>query len=135
MSSDSAAAERRIFQGVVLIASFVPIAAGAAGVLTGPRMLYGVANPSPDLESHFRYLSGLLLGIGMAFVTCAADVVRRATLFRALSLIVVLGGLGRLLAAIEHGSPTGANRFAFVMELLVVPLLLVWLGRIECKAK
>lgn len=126
-----AAAERRLFQIIVLMASTVSIAAGEAGVFIGPFMLHGVASASPDLESHFRYLSGLLLGIGFAFVACVSDLDRRAELYRALSLIVVLGGLGRLLGAIESGGPTGANRFAFVMELVVVPLLLIWFSRIE----
>lgn len=127
----ASAIERRLFRIVVVLASIVPIAAGTAGVLIGPRMLHGVASASPDLESHFRYLSGLLLGIGLAFVACVADLDRRIGLYRSLSLIVILGGLVRLLGAIEHGTPTGANRLAFVMELVVVPLLLIWLGRIE----
>lgn len=126
------ATERRLFQGIVLLASIVPIAAGAAGVLVGPRMLHGLGNASADVESHFRYLSGLLLGIGGGFIACVADLDRRAGLYRALSLIVILGGLGRVLGAIEHGTPTtGANRAAFIMELVVVPLLLLWLGKIE----
>lgn len=131
VSIKGAAAERRLFQILVLLASIVPIAAGTAGVLIGPGMLHGVANASPDLESHFRYLSGLLLGIGLAFAACVADLDRRAQLYRALSLIVVLGGLGRLLAAMENGRPTGANQFAFFMELIIVPLLLLWFRRID----
>lgn len=130
-----AAGERRLFQGVVLVASIVPIAAGAAGVFVGPEMLHGVGSASPDLESHFRYLSGLLLGIGLAFVACAADLDRRAGVYRVLSLIVILGGLGRLIAASERGLPTGANRMAFVMELVVVPLLLLWLGRLKRRSE
>jgi hypothetical protein len=94
-------------------------------------MLHGVGSASPDLESHFRYLSGLLLGIGLAFVACVADLDRRAGLYRALSLIVIVGGLGRLLGAVETGNPTEANRLAFVMELVVVPLLLIWHVKIE----
>lgn len=131
MSILDSTGERRLFQIVVVVASIVPIAAGAAGVVAGPKMLHGAASASPDLESHFRYLSGLLLGIGLAFVTCVANLDTRVGLYRALSLIVMIGGLGRLVAAMEHGAPTGANRLAFVMELVVVPLLLFWLGRIE----
>lgn len=126
-----AAIERRLFQGAVLVASIVPIAAGTAGVLLGPKMLHGVGSASPDLESHFRYLSALLLGMGLAFVACVRDLDGRAGVYRVLSLIVMLGGLGRLIAAWECGGPTGVNRLAFVMELVVVPLLLLWLGRIE----
>jgi hypothetical protein len=123
--------ERGLFKVVVLVATLVPIIAGAAGVLTGPEMIKGVATGSPDLDSHFRYLSGLLLGIGFGFAVCVVNLERRAALFRALAFIVVLGGLGRLLGAALNGLPTTPHRFAFVMELLVVPLLIVWLNRIE----
>lgn len=131
MNNQAGTAERRIFQAIVVIASIVPISAGAAGVLTGPRMLHGVEFAGPDLESHFRYLSGLLLGIGLGFVACVADLKRRAGLYRALSFIVIIGGLGRLIGAMQRGLPTGGNLFAFVMELVVVPVLLLWLERIQ----
>ena len=44
---------------------------------------------------------------------------------------MIVGGLARLLGALEAGTPNGANRVAFAMELIVVPLLLIWLGRVE----
>lgn len=125
--------ERRLFQATVLVASIVPIAAGAAGILEGPAIVPGVGSASSDLESHFRYLSGLLLGIGLAFVVCVADLERRVALYHALSLIVILGGFGRLLGAIETGVPTGGNLLALVMELVIVPLLLVWVRRIDSR--
>lgn len=53
-------------QIAVAIGSLGPIRAGAAGVLPGPSIVRAGANPPGDLDSHFRYLSGLLLGIGLA---------------------------------------------------------------------
>ena len=123
--------ERRLFQITVLVATIVPIAAGGRGALIGPAMIHGGLPAPPDLDSHFRYLSGLLLGIGLAFAWAVPRVERHVGLFRALGLIVILGGLARLLGAIEEGAPGTAHRFALVMELIVVPALLLWLGRIE----
>jgi hypothetical protein len=61
-------------------------------------MLKGVGAAAPtDLESHFRYLSGLLLGLGLAFAWCVPAIERRTLLFRTLGLVAVLGGLARLL--------------------------------------
>jgi len=123
--------ERRLFQIAVLVASIVPITAGAKGGLMGPAMIHGSPPLSPDLDSHFRYLSGLLLGIGLAFAWAVPRFEQRSGMFRTLGLIVILGGLSRLLGAIEQGAPGTAHRFALVMELVVVPLLLLWLGRLE----
>lgn len=123
--------ERRLFQAVVCIGAVVPILAGAAGAWLGPAMIHRQLAGNPDLDSHFRYLSGLLLALGAAFVVAAFTLERRSGLFRALGLIVITGGLARLLGALRFGFPGEAHRFALVMELLVVPALLLWLRRLE----
>ena len=107
------------------------MAAGTAGVLHGPAMIPGVRSEEIDLESHFRYLSGLLLGIGLVFVAITPRIEQNKALFRALCLIVVAGGIARLLGAFELGMPGVAHRFALIMELGVVPAMFLWVGRIE----
>lgn len=123
--------ELRLFQAVVIVASVVPIAAGAAGVLHGPGMIRAFAGSNADLDSHFSYLSGLLLGIGFGFVFCVLRVRARAQSFRMLGLIVIAGGLARAFATTRLGFPSAGHQFAYVMELVVVPALLVWHRRIE----
>ncbi len=123
--------ERCLFQIIVCVAAIVPITAGGAGVLRGPTMLHGQIAQGPSLDSHFRYLSGLLFAIGVSFIISVLTIDRRAGLMRALGLIVVVGGLSRLLGAYLVGLPNPGQRFAFFMELLVVPVLLLWLTRIE----
>ena len=126
MLSSSSRVERRLFQMVVFAAALVPIAAGAMGMWKGPIMTGGVPAPNVDLDSHFRYLSGVLLGIGLAFMFCAAGIERRGLLFRTLGLTVVVGGLGRLYGASLSGLPGAGHVFGLLMELLVVPALLLW---------
>ena len=126
----SPSGEVRLFQIVVVVASVVPIAAGISGVLHGPAMIHAFHTVNADLDSHFSYLSGLLLGIGVAFLFCIAAVRDRATSFRLLGLIVVTGGIARLIAASRLGWPSSGHQFAYFMELVVVPALLVWHRRI-----
>lgn len=95
-------------------------------------MIRGIASSSPDLESHFRYLSGLLLGIGLAFVFSVLDIQRRASLFRVLGMIVIAAGLARLTGVILLGLPGPAHLFGLAMEVGVMPALMLWLGRIDC---
>ena len=127
-------AERRALQCAVAIAVLVPILAGAAGVWLGPRMIKGVAAGTPDLDSHFRYLSGLLLGIGVAFATIIRTIERQKRLFATLGCIVMVGGAGRLLSAFREGFPTGAHRYALIMELVVMPLLILWQRKVADQA-
>ncbi len=89
--------ERRLLQLVVVLAGFVPVLAGGAGVLLGAAMVNDAgANLSAD--SHFRYLSGLLLAIGLAFWSTIPRIAAQTARFRLLTCLVVAGGLGRLVA-------------------------------------
>ncbi len=96
--------ERLLLQLLVVLACIVPLLAGGSGVLHGPRIGH-LATPSTDLDSHFRYLSGLLFGIGLAFLTTVPAIERRGARFRLLGGIVVIGGCGRLLSLLSVGAP------------------------------
>lgn len=122
--------ERRLLQLAVAIACLVPLSAGGAGVVQGYRFIDVELAAVPDFDSHFRYLSGLLLGIGLAFVASIPTIERRSELFAALSGLVVVGGLARL-AALDVQEPPGTpHMLALIMELAVVPLLFAWQRRV-----
>lgn len=59
--------ETRLLQIAVAVGSLVPMVAGVGGMLLGPGMLESPGIGSVDLDSHFRYLSGLLLAIGIGY--------------------------------------------------------------------
>ncbi len=120
--------ELRLARSSVALAGCVPVLAGGAGVLLGPGMTGAVWDAASD--SHFRYLSGLLLGIGLAFWSCIPGLPNQTGRFRLLSAIVVLGGLGRLLAVPLHGWPGMPMGAALFLELVVVPLLCRWQTRL-----
>lgn len=126
----SPSAERRLLQLAVAAACLVPLGAGGAGVVAGAAMIKDLDAAPVDLDSHFRYLSGLLLGIGIGFAACLPAIERRAVPFRALGAIVVLGGFARLLSAAELGLPGGGHLFGLAMELGIVPLLMLWQWRV-----
>lgn len=113
--------------------SLVPITAGGAGVVLGPALVPGAVGPA-DLDSHFRYLSGLLLGIGLAFLATVPSIERRTVPFRILAAIVATGGIGRLLSLLEAGAPSPPHLAALVLELAVVPALAVWQGCVARQA-
>lgn len=104
---------------LIRIACLVPLLAGGAGALSGAGFLRGDA---AAVDSHLRYLSGLLLGIGLAFAWASLDLRRRGWVFDLLAPIVVLGGLFRLLGLLWAVPPL-PHLLALGMELLVTPLL------------
>jgi hypothetical protein len=119
--------EKRSLQVAVSVACLVPLGAGGQGMIEGADMMRGIDPPLPvDLDSHFRYLSGLLFGIGLAFALCVPDIEKKGPLFRILAIIVFIGGLARLLSATQFGLPSGGHRFGLFMELVTVPSLTLW---------
>ena len=123
--------EQKLLQAAVAIACLVPLTAGAVGVVRGAEMIAGVDAPVPtDLDSHFRYLSGLLLGIGLGLASCVARIEEKRGLFGALCGLVVLGGLARFASLLADGAPGAGHLFGLAMELVVVPLLLLWQRRV-----
>jgi hypothetical protein len=115
----------RLLQAVIALAGFVPVLAGLSGVLEGTEMV-GLAHAPSPLDSHFRYLSGLLLGIGLAFWTTIPRIERHGAAVQLLTVIVVIGGFSRLFGALLDGFPTGPMRWALGMELVVTPVICLW---------
>jgi hypothetical protein len=68
-------------------------------------------------DSHYRYLSGLLLGIGILFWTTVPRVERSTVRFRLLATIVIIGGLGRLFGVLFNGNADGWSLFALGWSL------------------
>lgn len=124
--------QRRLLQAAVLLAGFVPVLAGSAGILLGANMAGG--GGSIDLDSHVRYLSGLLLGIGLVFWGTIPGIERRGAIFRVLTGIVFIGGLGRLLGVLIVGVPSTPMAAALGMELVVTPLLCLWQSRVAASS-
>jgi len=105
----------------VALAGLVPVGAGALGAVDRLGLHAG---------SHGRYLSGLLLGIGLAFWASIPTIERRGAAFRTLAFVVAVGGLARLAGTAETGWPPSVV-LPLVMELGVTPLLALWRERVQ----
>ena len=123
--------ERRLLQATVAVASFVALSMGGLSVLKGPDVIKGMDPPFPiDLDSHYRYLSGLLLGIGLVFVATIPRIERHRTIYLTLGAVIFIGGLSRLVSLVAQGVPSFGHQFGLVMELVAVPLIVLWQGRV-----
>ena len=130
--------ERRLLQSAVLVCALVPILGGGTGVLSGLAMvgpLFANGGTPGFADGHFRYLSGLLLAIGLGFLSTVPGIERRSGRFRLLAAIVFAGGLGRLLSLALGGTPDAATMFALAMELGVTPALALWQWRVGAASR
>ena len=115
---------KRAAQTGFAVAGIVPVVAG----------LWGVFHPfegSVGMQlNHGRYLSGLLLAIGLAFWTAIPDIENRTARIRLLAGIVVTGGCCRLLGVMLGDPLSSPVAGALAMELVVTPLLCFWQSRL-----
>lgn len=120
--------ERKVLQQTVAIVATIPVATGLYGVLFG-QALTGDA-VSISAESHFRFMSGLLLGIGLCFWSTLPGIEEKTNRFRLLTLLVVIGGLSRLVGLVLTGLPSFFMVGGLIVELIVAPVLCLWQTRI-----
>lgn len=120
--------ERKLLQQSVAIVATIPVATGLYGVLFGPALTGDAVSISA--ESHFRFLSGLLLGIGLCFWSTLPGIEDKTNRFRLLTLLVVIGGLGRLIGLALTGLPSLFMIGGLIVELVVAPVLCLWQTRV-----
>ena len=120
-----ATAHRNALRLCVCFVGAVPVVGGAWGVI---ESLGGVSAWSVD---HYRYLSGLLLAIGLGFWSTVPNIERRTQRFRLLTGLVAIGGLCRLLGVALGDPLTVPVVVTLALELAVTPLLCLWQGQIS----
>jgi hypothetical protein len=111
--------ERRALQVSIALAASLPVVSG----------LWDITHaPSGDgwADNHHRYLSGLLLAIGLGYWSAVPRIEANAGRLRLLTAVVVVGGLARLAGLALGDAPTPPVMAALVMELAVAPLLCLW---------
>lgn len=121
----------RMLQVAVAILSLIPIGAGLAGAIFGIGVFGPASSLGYDADSTGRYLSGLLLAIGLGFWATVPRIEAQGVRFRLLTLLVFTGGLARLSGLFLVGLPSIAMLGGLVMELLVTPGLALWRERLE----
>ena len=99
------------------------------------RCLGSHATASPGVwdDNHHRYLSGLLLAIGLGYWSAVPMIEKMATRLRLLTALVAIGGLARLSGLVLGDMPTLPVASALAMELLAAPLLCLWQARITSR--
>jgi hypothetical protein len=111
-------------QAAVALAATLPVVGGAFDVLHGPH------GGDAWAINHERYLSGLLLAIGLGFWSTLPDIDTKSARFRLLTSIVAIGGLCRFVGVALGDPASPAVLAALVMELIVTPALCFWQGRL-----
>jgi hypothetical protein len=119
--------EKPALQAAVIVAAALPVFAGTWDAI------HQLAGASAWAANHERYLSGLLLAVGLGFWSTVPEIEGKTGRFRLLTFLVVIGGLCRLLGVLM-GDPLSQQVIAaLVMELGVTPVLCLWQSRLPSR--
>lgn len=135
------AQERRLLQwGVAgLVAFIVPLA--SLVVIAGSDVatwVFGVeyveVENFAELDSALRFFGAMFLGIGGIFAWSIPRIERAAPVFQIAAAAMVLGGVGRLISAIDEGWPNAPATTLMVLEWSVLLFALLQL-RVQRRAE
>jgi Domain of unknown function (DUF4345) len=121
----------RVALRVAAIACLVP---GLIHVLWGVSGDWMIGGPvpvtiDPTLDSQNRFYGAAFLVYAALLWFCAKDVRRYATILHLLLAVLFMAGLARGLAALAHGAPSWPVIGLWASEVVLPPLLWVWLSR------
>ena len=126
---------RRLARVLQLFGVFA-VATGLGDVLAGSRLLtaagatLGAGGVDPVLNSQIHYLGAMWAGVGASLWWCARDLRGRAGLLHLLMAAVVVGGVGRVIAAMRFGSGPPLLAFFIAVEFLGPPAIVLWHRRL-----
>jgi hypothetical protein len=123
---------KRKLQIATGILAAVPTITGVIGMMGLADPLYSNLNlpDAPTLDSNLRFYSGVWLGVGLCAFWLLPRIERETVLFRALWLMIFLGGVGRLLSLFFAGMPFPPFIGFTVLEIVGAPLFVWWQNRV-----
>lgn len=124
------AVEKRALQVAVAVVLILPFTAAIAGVVGGPKFLGRPPVIPTDLDSHFRYVSGIFLAMLIAYASCIPAIERKTDRLRLLGFLTVIGGLARLWSLLRIGVPSTGHQVGLAIELGIAPAILLWQARV-----
>ncbi len=124
---------KKTLQIVLAILSLIPILTGGLDLILGAQSVNTVGGSLPlsalndvVLNSQIRFLAAIWFGMGMILYWVIPSIDRQTTLFRLLMGGIFIGGIGRISSAILVGIPPVQFVAVIVLELIGVPILVLW---------
>jgi hypothetical protein len=124
------APERRALLALIAVLGAVPVGTGLLAIIGGPSKAPGGERVDASLDSEYRFVNTFWTAAGVALWWSLGRPVERAGVTRLMLGLAAAGGLPRLLSIRSTGLPHPVFRATLVLELVVVPLVLLWHRRV-----
>jgi Domain of unknown function (DUF4345) len=121
---------KKALQMTIAILSSVPLTIGVIGIVLGTRRWLPTNMITPDFDSHYRYIAGYYVSLGLLGLWIIPKIERHTGLFRVICASVFMGGVGRVASIVQVGLPGPMGIFFTVFELCF-PLLILWQTKVS----
>ena len=115
---------------VFLLVGALHLALGVGAEVMLGAMLPSAALSDAVLDSQNRFYGIAFTLYGVLFLICASDLHKYATVLRAVLWVFFAAGLARLVSIAVHGLPSMLVLVLLDTELILPPVLLVWLSKL-----
>ena len=122
-------ASQRLLRWFLITFGAVCLGIALTHIIIGPSSVPGSIPGNATMDSEDRFYATLFLGFGLAHIWAAQDLLQRRQLVLALQVIFLLGGIARIVSLISVGPPIELFVFLGVLELLIPPLVWLWIKR------
>ena len=116
------------------VATFGGINASTA-MATGDLILSADSMLNGFVDNQYRFGFGVFFAQGLVLLFFLSNITEHRHLFRFAALALFIGGVGRLTNIVEHGVLDDQVVGPTVIELVAIPLLVLWHLRIMNKLK
>jgi hypothetical protein len=115
---------------VLYVLGAVPVATGLLGIIAGPAGAPGGAPTVASVDSEYRFVNTFWLAAGLILWWSLRRASDRALITRVMLTLAALGGIPRVLSWIMVGPPHPVFIGTLVLELVIVPLVILWHSRV-----
>lgn len=114
---------------IVLVGALHLVLGLGADVMLGARLsAETISNPALDSQNRFYGVAFTLYGV-LCFL-CASDLARYAPVLRCVIWVLFAAGCARLVSIAIYGLPPPPMLLLTAIELIVPPILALWLDRV-----